>query len=152
MLFRSISYCSLFLTVMLDQSLKNRIEGLIWQPYELVYYIMRHPGTEALLLIVIVVLTLTVICLVSMSNDNYKGKVQQITPQISTPVPAGQGQHGTAKWMLKNDFDKYFDTVVIDRKKLMNGTLKLDKAGYVLGMKKISRNKEKLYIDRKSVV
>ena len=145
-LFVIISYCSLFLTVMLDQSLKNQIEGIIWQPYELVYYIMRHPGTEALLLIVIVVLALTAICLVSMSNDNYKGKVQQITPQIITPVPAGQGQHGTAKWMQKKDFDKYFDTVIIDQKKLMNGTLKLDKAGYVLGMKKIPGNKEKLYI------
>ncbi len=145
-LFVIVSYCSLFLTVMLDQSLKNHIVGIIWQPQELAYYIIHYPGTEALLLIVFVILTLVSICLISMSNDNYKSKVQQITPQISTPVPAGQGQHGTAKWMPENDFNKYFDTVIINRKELMNGSLKLDKAGYVLGMKKISSNKEKLYI------
>ena len=129
-----ISYCSLFLTVISNQSLNNHIEKIIWQPQELLHYIVENPETKPFLFVIFIMLALGSLCLISMSNDNYKSKVRQITPQISTPVPAGQGQYGTAKWMQNKDFDKYFDTVIIDRKELMNGTLKLDKAGYVLGL------------------
>lgn len=40
----------------------------------------------------------------------------EITPEIHTPVPVGQGQHGTAKWLPNEKFDQVFDSDVIDSK------------------------------------
>lgn len=146
-LFFSITgYGSLVFTVLLDQSLNNNIVGLLFLPGELIHYIEKNPRTRMLLVIVFVILLILLVCLLMLSEDSYKSKTVKITPKIETPVPAGQGQHGTAKWKRENEFDKSFDSVIIDRKKLMDGSLKLDKGGYVLGMKKISSEKEKLYI------
>lgn len=39
---------------------------------------------------------------------NYNTKLQRITPDIATPMPAGQGQCGTARWMRKKDLRNTF--------------------------------------------
>ena len=38
----------------------------------------------------------------------------KITDTISTPVPAGQGQCGTAKWLPKKEYDKVFSNYELD--------------------------------------
>lgn len=45
--------------------------------------------------------------LIEQSID-YKTKTQKIAPGIVTPRPAGQGQHGTARWMSKREVRKTF--------------------------------------------
>ena len=75
----------------------------------------------------------------------------EITPEIRTPAPAGQGQHGTAKWLPKEKFDQVFDSDIIDSKKLMQGKESFSAGGLVLGKEDIKtsifskRVKEKIY-------
>lgn len=39
---------------------------------------------------------------------DYQSGVQVITPKISTPLPAGQGQFGTARWLPKEQLHRTF--------------------------------------------
>jgi type IV secretion system protein VirD4 len=52
----------------------------------------------------------------SANSHGYQSRVQQITPQIKTPVAAGQGQFGNARWLEKKKFKKTFDVVEIKKK------------------------------------
>lgn len=50
------------------------------------------------------------------SNDRpYQSELVEITPDIFTPVPAGQNQHGSAKWLKKESFDREFETFILSR-------------------------------------
>ena len=46
---------------------------------------------------------------------DYKSNMQTITPKIKTPVMAGQFQHGSSRWLRKNEYKKAFKTVLIDK-------------------------------------
>ena len=48
------------------------------------------------------------------NNRPYQSELREITPQIRTPVPAGQKQHGSAEWLAEKEKDTVFDTVVIN--------------------------------------
>ena len=47
-------------------------------------------------------------------SRNYMSKLQQITPDIFTPVAVGQNQHGSARWMKEKAKAKTFKTMIID--------------------------------------
>ena len=49
----------------------------------------------------------------TMNNRPYQSQLRTITPQIKTPVPAGQKQHGSAEWLHEKEKDKVFDTAEI---------------------------------------
>lgn len=53
----------------------------------------------------------------SNGSQLYKSPMKDITDNIKTPAPTGQGQHGSAKWLSENKYDKIFDTFIIDKKK-----------------------------------
>ncbi len=40
----------------------------------------------------------------------------EITPEISTPVPVGQGQHGTAKWLPMRNLIRYLIQLLLIQK------------------------------------
>ena len=71
--------------------------------------------------------------------------------------PSGHGQHGTAKWLNKKDFDKVFDSVIIDSKKLMEGKEHIPAGGLVIGKEDIKKSffsrkiKEKIYLITKDL-
>lgn len=44
---------------------------------------------------------------------NYRSEMYEVVPGFKIPMPAGQGQYGTAWWMPEKDFDRYFSSVVI---------------------------------------
>lgn len=46
--------------------------------------------------------------IISSSTLNYRSDMQQVTPKISTPCAAGQGQYGTAKWLPKDEYKECF--------------------------------------------
>jgi len=50
-------------------------------------------------------------------SRNYMSKLQQITPDIFTPVAVGQNQHGSARWMKEKVKSKTFKTMIIDPNK-----------------------------------
>lgn len=44
----------------------------------------------------------------------YQSDLVKITPDIETPVPVGQHQHGSARWLTDDEKDKAFDSFVLD--------------------------------------
>ncbi|MDZ5726384.1 MULTISPECIES: VirD4-like conjugal transfer protein, CD1115 family [unclassified Acetobacterium] len=46
-------------------------------------------------------------------SKTYKSELISITPDIQTPRPAGQNQHGSARWLDPNKKDRAFDYVII---------------------------------------
>ncbi|SES65093.1 VirD4-like conjugal transfer protein, CD1115 family [[Clostridium] polysaccharolyticum] len=48
------------------------------------------------------------------NNETYKSKQYKVTDNISIPIPAGQGQCGTAWWLQKADFNTAFDHFELD--------------------------------------
>lgn len=52
--------------------------------------------------------------LLSRSYIKYKCDMQQVTPDIRTPKPEGQGQYGTARWLDRRRIPEVFTAVRID--------------------------------------
>ena len=52
---------------------------------------------------------------VVVNNKPYQSALRIITPQIGTPVPAGQKQHGSAEWLTEKEKDIYFSNAVINQ-------------------------------------
>lgn len=49
------------------------------------------------------------------ANDKpYQSELREITPRISTPVPAGQKQFGSAEWLTEKDKDSAFDSFILN--------------------------------------
>lgn len=44
----------------------------------------------------------------------YQSDLIEVTPDIKTPVPVGQYQHGSARWLKDEEKDKAFDSFVLD--------------------------------------
>lgn len=76
-------------------------------------------------------------------NNLYESKLGNITDKIRTPFIVGQGQHGSARWLTKNEFDKTFKKNILDK----NSNLKdihFNYSGLVVGYKR-NRNNEEIY-------
>lgn len=48
------------------------------------------------------------------SYIKYRNGMREVVPGLWTPEPAGQGQHGTARWMEPKNFGKHFTVVTVD--------------------------------------
>lgn len=59
-------------------------------------------------------IALVVTVLLLNDTKGYQSKQMQITDTISVPVPAGQGQCGTAKWLPKDQYSKAFAHYTLD--------------------------------------
>lgn len=55
------------------------------------------------------------IYLIVMNSKPYQSNLRAITPNISTPVPAGQKQFGSAEWLPEKEKDRAFDTYVLKK-------------------------------------
>lgn len=85
--------------------------------YDFIYiiiYVASSKNAWKLFLINLVCLALAMIVLVLNNSKDYQSAQIIVTPDISTPVPAGQGQCGTAKWLKKKDFDVVFSHYQLD--------------------------------------
>lgn len=83
---------------------------------------------------------------ITMNKPDYRSKMIEVTPDIHTPVPAGQNQCGSARWLKKSKFDKTFKSQLIPWKIIEKDVKKLDipSGGIVLG-KADTRKGEKIY-------
>lgn len=63
-----------------------------------------------------IVITLLLLC-TNKTKNIYHSKTIKLTDKISVPIPAGDGQYGTAWWLKKKDYDKIFSYNIIDRTK-----------------------------------
>ena len=49
------------------------------------------------------------------NNKPYQSELRQITSKISTPVPAGQKQFGSAEWLTDKQMDTAFESFILNR-------------------------------------
>lgn len=54
------------------------------------------------------------ICIFLIDTRSYRSDLIQITPNISTPIPAGQKQFDSAKWMNETEKEEVFSLVRIN--------------------------------------
>lgn len=60
-----------------------------------------------------IVMVLSVLFFLANSQP-YQSKLKQIAPGIETPVPVGQHQHGSARWMREDEMPRLFESHTID--------------------------------------
>lgn len=147
-----ILYASAFTAIFLDSTLKNPEQiKFVTDPVVMKQYISNNEQIRMFTIFFFVLLLLGIITLLVGGKSSFKVDMMEITPEIRTPAPAGQGQHGTAKWLPKEKFDQVFDSDIIDSKKLMQGKESFSAGGLVLGKEDIKtsifskRVKEKIY-------
>ena len=81
-----------------------------------------------------------IVALFSIGEKNiFESEVVEITNKLKTPEVAGQGQHGTARWLKNKEFDKNFKSNIITDK-----NDKFKSGGIIVGYKK-EKKKEKVY-------
>lgn len=148
-----ILYASAFTAIFLDSTLKNPEQiKFVTDPVAMKQCISNNEQIRMFTIFFFVILLLGIITLLVGGKSSFKVDMIEITPEIHTPVPVGQGQHGTAKWLNKKDFDKVFDSVIIDSKKLMEGKEHIPAGGLVIGKEDIKKSffsrkiKEKIYL------
>lgn len=73
-------------------------------------------------------------------SSGYKADMVQITPDIRTPAPYGQGQHGTAKWLKHEEFDKVYESCIVDEH-----IRSIACGGLVIGKDDLKHGREKIY-------
>lgn len=147
-----ILYASAFTAIFLDSTLKNPEQiKFVTDPVAMKQCISNNEQMRMFTIFFFVLLLLGIITLLVGGKSSFKVDMMEITPEIRTPAPAGQGQHGTAKWLPKEKFDQVFDSDIIDSKKLMQGKESFSAGGLVLGKEDIKtsifskRVKEKIY-------
>lgn len=147
-----ILYASEFTAIFLDSTLKNPEQiKFVTDPVAMKQCISNNEQIRMFTIFFFVLLLLGIITLLVGGKSSFKVDMIEITPEIRTPAPAGQGQHGTAKWLPKEKFDQVFDSDIIDSKKLMQGKESFSAGGLVLGKEDIKtsifskRVKEKIY-------
>lgn len=147
-----ILYASAFTAIFLDSTLKNPEQiKFVTDPVAMKQCISNNEQIRMFTIFFFVLLLLGIITLLVGGKSSFKVDMIEITPEIRTPAPAGQGQHGTAKWLPKEKFDQVFDSDIIDSKRLMQGKESFSAGGLVLGKEDIKtsifskRVKEKIY-------
>lgn len=106
---------SMYFAVFLDGLLRNNLPKSILLHSVLFRLITNHKAFSFFIIGVIIV-GLCIMVLILTDAKDYQSKQIIVTDCISTPVASGQGQHGTAEWLDKEQFEIVFGSVVIDSK------------------------------------
>ena len=104
---------ALYFTAILD-SLLRRITIESYQIFYIISYVASSKNGLKLYVIFVVAILIAIFILILSGSKDYQSAQIKVTPDISTPVPAGQGQCGTAQWLDKKIFDKVFSSYIID--------------------------------------
>ena len=76
------------------------------------------------------------------SRNNFRSGTVSITDNLKTPEIMGQGQHGTARWLTKREFKKFFKCNTLSD---INTTF--NSGGIIVGYEKNRKNENIYYID-----
>jgi type IV secretion system protein VirD4 len=77
------------------------------------------------------------------NHKPYQSNLIQITPDISTPVSAGQKQFGSARWMTDKEKEKEFRSYEMDK----GGETQIPSGGIVLGKRNKGLSEHIYYVD-----
>jgi type IV secretion system protein VirD4 len=96
-------YCSMWF-----DSLMTHNRPASYSILNVIPYVASSDSASGLFLILLIVVLMAIGVLYLSTKTGYQSSLMVITPDISTPVPAGQGQCGTAKWLPKDKYDDSF--------------------------------------------
>lgn len=82
----------------------------------IILYVASRKNTRKLFFILFAAIVMAITVLILQDSKDYQSAQIVVTPKISTPVPAGQGQCGTAKWLDKKEYDNAFSHFTLDKK------------------------------------
>ena len=159
--------CNFYLSTLIDLILVGELENLKLLTIRECFFNMKISQNHFKLFLTLESLILLVSIFYYTINDKpYQSDLIQITPKISIPVPAGQKQFGSARWMKEEEKNKVFDLCILrendalikylistgykDLEKVKDKDIEIkkpyfQKGGVVLGMQR-KNGKEKLYV------
>ena len=86
----------------------------------------------------------TIIILFGFGSKNvFESGVVNITDKLKTPEVMGQGQHGTARWLNKKEFKKFFKCNSLSKE----NTEEFNSGGIIVGYEKDKKQERIYYID-----
>jgi type IV secretion system protein VirD4 len=151
MIFIAGTFINVIFSTNIHYLLLRKIKVIQWIPFtEGINSIVSDHQHLALFLSLEGFVFLSSVYLILMNNKPYQSKLRHITPRISTPVPAGQKQFGSAEWLSEKEKDKafqYFKSNTNDRyiKRLIEAGIKDYKGCEEQYEKEISVQEEKNY-------
>lgn len=97
--------------------LSRNTQYLTWEPWTAWGMVLHDERVGKFYLLYCAALfTLLVWVLITGNYLKYRSDMQQITPDICTPKPEGQGQFGTARWMRQEEIGRFFHVWKVPRK------------------------------------
>jgi type IV secretion system protein VirD4 len=104
---------ALYFTALMDSLLRrSTIES--YQIFDIIRYVASNKNALKLFLVFVAAIMIALFVLILSGSKDYQSAQIIVTPDISIPVPAGQGQCGTARWLSKKDFDSVFRSFTLD--------------------------------------
>ncbi len=85
-----------------------------WNPFRALPLVITNGQAARLLVILMAVVILAIVaCLTAGSNISTHSGVQRITPDITIPEAAGQGQFGTARFLSRKKYGRVFSAYTL---------------------------------------
>ncbi len=106
-----------YLSTILDQLLSGSFSGSSFPPS---LFTVENSKQVMLFLTLNAVAALLFVKSIFFHKKQNATPLKQLTPEITTPIPAGENQHGSARWMNQKEKEQYF----------------IGSAGVVIGMEK----------------
>ncbi len=136
---------SIYLTVFIKISIEHdKLELRSLKLGKCIEMISADKTMQLIFLCFTTLMIVGIFSLVIINNRNHETDLIKITDKISTPVPAGRKQHGSAEWMKKKEFDNHFGSYELKQCDLQKNVFP-ESGGTVIGMYKKGKYKEKLY-------
>lgn len=142
----SIGICA-YLSVNLHFILSKDFEGLLNIDIQTIINTLITKKRVFLIFIILEILVITFLILFSNKRKNiYHSKKIKLTDKIEIPIPAGDGQYGTAWWLQKKDYDKVFKYNLINRHEEYNKSC-FDSGGIIANFERNGDTEKIYYID-----
>lgn len=94
--------------------LLRQLEQIGWDPVSAWSVVWIERRCAAFYLLYSMVLAVSIVwAIVSSGTVRYRSGMYRVTPDIAIPVPAGQGQFGTAWWLPRKNYGQKFAAVEI---------------------------------------
>lgn len=107
--------------------------------------VINNKQCQKVYFLIQVLITLFLYFITFIQKENiYESDLQSVTNNIRTPLVAGQGQYGTARWLQTKEFENTFKKNILDSK-IDIKKQSFSTAGIVVGYKKLKKGKEEIY-------
>lgn len=134
---------NLYFSKFIDQALKQQFRNVSWPNLMDSIQSLASDSRHLLLFLCLQGVVILMIVLLFFSNNRpYQSSLVAITPEIHTPIPAGQNQFGSASWMKESEKRDAFASYEMDKR--AKRTKEIPSGGIVLG-KDQKWGKERIY-------